>query len=204
MTTALELALENILGTGALLTVNPQTKENRQGTIDPEQDAHGMVQPRTCLTNAIFRDVNQDSSERDHPCRNEQALGRMQEGGLESMRIEVESTRDHNNVEGEQDQIEDEEYAADSVEAIEPVWYVVDDIRHATRGHLVRMLAHMWKPSKEEAYRHGEPSPCEMPYALLESQVVHVMVNMLSFHQLCTDRVKGQIPPWVQWSLRVC
>ncbi|KAK8192530.1 hypothetical protein M8818_007700 [Zalaria obscura] len=71
------------------------------------------------MLGTVLRDVDQDGTETDNASRNEETLGGMQEGSLESRRIVSEAKTYHDDVEDEENHVQNEEDTANGVEAME-------------------------------------------------------------------------------------
>ena len=101
--------------------INHDRKHNRQRAIRPKQYNHAALEPRahTRVANTILRDVDQDDAEANDDSGDEERLGRVQERGAERLGVEVEAGGDHGGIEEEEGDVEDEEDAAEGVEAWE-------------------------------------------------------------------------------------
>jgi len=138
---------------------------------------HGMHKPiaDSSCTRPVLGDVKQNRAKGDQPGRDKEALGWMRDGCHERGRIIPKATAYQHDVHEEERYIEKKEHAPDGVEAVEPVWHMVEHVSHATCGHLIwRLATPSTRRSTHRTHRHREPGPCKMPYPLLEPQMVYV------------------------------
>ena len=103
--------------------VDASTKGSSQDTVDPEERKHGIQQPRSGLAGrcAVLCDVDEYQAQAHHTGGHEESLCGVEDGGFEGRGPPVESERDKSDVHQEEDNVQEEEYEAYSVEAVEAV-----------------------------------------------------------------------------------